>query len=118
VLEWLVGAVAGFLGVSPLVAVGFLVAASVGTSAALRWLRSTRQDEYYYLNLTEQMYAVQTSGIAIDPFTLQPVGDPRLSPAPPATASEGPKTGSATAPRRARYAPRVVVRRAGTRRQG
>ncbi len=117
-LEWLVGAVAGLLGVSPLVAVGFLVAASVGTSAALRWLRSTRQDEYYYLNLTEQMYAVQTSGIAVDPLTLQPLGDPRLSPGTPATASGPPKTERATPPRRARSSPRVAVRRAGTRRQG
>jgi hypothetical protein len=113
-LEWLIGTIAGLLGVSPLVAVGFLVAASVGTSAALRWLRSTRRDEYYYLNLTQQLYAVQTSGIAIDPFTLQPLGDPRLSPAPPAT--EPPRTERATPPRRAQSS-RVAVRRAGTRRQ-
>jgi hypothetical protein len=118
VLEWLIGAIAGLLGVSPLVAVGFLVAASVGTSAALRWLRSTRQDEYYYLNLTEQMYAVQTSGMSVDPFTLQPLRDPRLSPAPPATASEPAKTERSTPPRRARSSPRAAVPRAGTRRQG
>jgi hypothetical protein len=112
VLEWLIGAVAGLLGVSPLVAVGFLVAASVGTSAVLRWHRSTRQDEYYYLNLTEQMYAVQTSGIAVDPFTLQPLADPRTSPAPPAAPGESPKAERSTSPRRA-SSRRGVVRRTG-----
>jgi hypothetical protein len=117
VLEWLVGTVAGLLGVSPLVAVGFLVAASVGTSAVLRWHRSTRQDEYYYLNLTEQMYAVQTSGIALDPFTLQPVGDPRAGSAQPSASSGPPKTERPTAPGRTRYSPREVVRRARSQRR-
>ena len=112
-LEWVIGVVAGLLGVSPLVAVGFLVAASVGTSAVLRWHRSTRQDEYYYLNLTEQLSAVQTSGIGIDPFTLQPLSDPRTRPAPPAAAGEPPKTERAS-PRRAGTPRRVVVRRPGT----
>ena len=113
-LEWVIGVVAGLLGVSPLVAVGFLVGASVGTSAVLRWHRSTRQDEYFYLNLTEQLYAVQTRGIAIDPFTLQPLSDPRASAAPPAAAGEPPKTERATPPRRAVASRRVVLRRPGT----
>ncbi|HET6304854.1 MAG TPA: hypothetical protein VFG80_08735 [Myxococcota bacterium] len=115
-LEWLIGAIAGVAGVSPLVAVGFLVAASVGASAALRWHRSTRQDEYFYLNLTQQLYLVQTSGVAIDPFTLQPIEDPRLRPTPATGASEPGSAERTAPPRRGRPSPRVVVRRAGSRR--
>jgi hypothetical protein len=56
---------------------------------------------------------VQTSGIAVDPFTLQALADPRTSPAPPAAPGEPAKAERAAAPRRA-AARRVVVRRTGS----
>jgi hypothetical protein len=110
VLEWIVGVVAKLLGVSPLAAVAVLVAASVGVSAILRWFRSTRQDEYFYLNLTQQMYAVQTSGIAIDPFTLQPTGEPQRPPSLAGAVEAATPRERATRERRGAGAQRVLRR--------
>lgn len=112
-LEWLIGVIASLLGVSSLAAVTLLVVASVGLSAALRWHRSTRQDEYYYLNLTQQMVLAQTGGVALDPFTLQSTEDPRLRAQSAAAAQSGvPEATPAQAPKRATLrGPRVGVRR-------
>ena len=115
-LEWLIGVIAGLLGVSSLTAVTVLVVASVGLSAALRWHRSVRQDEYYYLNLTQQLHLVQTSGVALDPFTLESMEDPQLRAQTAAASRTGgvPETAPATrrATRRAtRSGPRGEARR-------
>jgi hypothetical protein len=119
VLEWLIGLIASLLGVSPLAAVTLLVVASVGVSAVLRWHRSTRQDEYHYLNLTQQMHLAQTSGVPLDPFTLQSTEDPRLREA----IAQAMQTGGApeaapaqAAKRETRRGPRVGVRRVPGRR--
>lgn len=118
-LEWLIGVIAKLLGVSPLAAVAVLVAASLGLSAALRWHRRVRQDEYLYLNLTQQLDLVQTSGAAIDPFTLQSTEDPRLRQAPAGAAGEAappPAQPRATPRPGARSTPRIVMRKTRPRR--
>jgi hypothetical protein len=117
VLEWLIGLIASLLGVSSLAAVTLLVLASVGVSAVLRWHRSTRQDEYHYLNLTQQMHLAQTSGVPLDPFTLQSTEDPRLREAIQAMQSGGaPEAAPAQAAKReTRRGPRVVRRVPGRR---
>jgi hypothetical protein len=51
-MDMLIAALAALLGISPAAAVGLLVAASVGGSAALRWYRRMRHEENYYLELT------------------------------------------------------------------
>jgi hypothetical protein len=117
VLEWLIGLIANLLGISSLAAVTVLVVASVAFSAVLRWHRSVRQDEYYYLNLTQQMHVVQTSGVALDPFTLQSTEDPRLREATARATQTGGAPEPAPAPKRATgRGPRVGVRRVPGRR--
>jgi hypothetical protein len=51
-MDMLIGALAALFGITPAAAVGILVAASIGGSAALRWYRRMRHEENYYLELT------------------------------------------------------------------
>jgi alkylation response protein AidB-like acyl-CoA dehydrogenase len=50
-VQWLIETIAGWLGISPLAAVGLLVVASMVVSSLLRWHRGVREQEYYYLEL-------------------------------------------------------------------
>ena len=51
-MDMLISALAALFGITPALAVGLLVAASIGGSAALRWYRRMRHEENYYLELT------------------------------------------------------------------
>jgi len=51
-MDMLISALAALFGITPAAAVGILVAASIGGSAALRWYRRMRHEENYYLELT------------------------------------------------------------------
>ncbi len=51
-MDMLISGLAALFGITPALAVGLLVAASIGGSAALRWYRRMRHEENYYLELT------------------------------------------------------------------
>jgi len=63
-LEWLIETVANLLGISPLTAVGLLAVGSVVVSAALRWHRRVRQEEYVYLEMTQSAPPLDARGYA------------------------------------------------------
>jgi hypothetical protein len=65
-LEWLIATLADLLGISPLSVIGLLVVVSVGGSAALRWYRSVRKAENYYLDLAQHVI-VSPSPPAVQP---------------------------------------------------
>jgi hypothetical protein len=58
-LEWLIGALAAALGLSPAEVVGGIVLLLFGGSAALRWYRRTRSAENYYIDLARSGAAFQ-----------------------------------------------------------
>jgi hypothetical protein len=51
-MDMLISTLAALFGITPAAVVGVLVAASIGGSAALRWYRTMRHEENYYLELT------------------------------------------------------------------
>ena len=66
-LEWIVGAVAAALGLSPAEVVGLFVAGLFGGSALLRWYRRMRSEENYYLDLVQSGAAFGAPPAALTP---------------------------------------------------
>ena len=78
-MDMLIAALASLFGISPAAAVGLLVAASLGGSAALRWYRRMRHEENYDVELTRTGGAFGSPQPSPEERRLRSAADPSRS---------------------------------------